>query len=235
MVLDIALENGTWLYAPVQPCTRCEIKRGVIFEGKEAFVDPFSLVLQSMATPVSCQEGKPPPAYAREIKGVMRLERNEDWSQLKRAHQYRAAEEAYWRKSGGLWGLTQMATNKINAGVNSHWVQGYEILGPGLTVAAVSVVRMIMGVVVRTFILIRTRGGGLWILGVIWDTALLAISPVHCAVGRGSKVQTQYLIAWESRQVLWNAGKGPHPEENQGFVATPLRLLLLCNGGVCCG
>jgi hypothetical protein len=62
------------------------------------------------------------PAYAREIKGVMRLERNEDWSQLKRAHQYRAAEEAYRRESGGLWGssLSQMATNQINAGVNRH-------------------------------------------------------------------------------------------------------------------
>jgi hypothetical protein len=32
----------------------------MLFKGKEVFADPFTLVLQSMATPVSCQEDAPP-------------------------------------------------------------------------------------------------------------------------------------------------------------------------------
>ncbi len=40
--------------------TQCTHEIPMLFKGKEVFADPFTLVLQSMATPVSCQEDAPP-------------------------------------------------------------------------------------------------------------------------------------------------------------------------------
>jgi hypothetical protein len=94
----------------------------------------------------------------------------------------------------------------------------------GLTVVAVSVVRIIMGVVARTFILIRSRGGGLWILG--------AISPVQCAAEcgwQGADVVSHHMGEWAGSV---ERVKGPPPQGEPGVLHKKAeRSAEKCNSG----
>ncbi len=89
-------------------------------------------------------------------------------------------------------GVSQRALEEILSAVVRRWILGYEILGPVTTavlaVATISVVRMTASVVMRAVIILRMRGPGPWILGVLWDTIFeVALSPMLWAAECGQR------------------------------------------------
>jgi hypothetical protein len=60
------MEKGGMVVVEVRVQTVCTKEIPVVLKGKEMYVDPFTLVLQSAPTPVSCQKGAPPPPDVRE-------------------------------------------------------------------------------------------------------------------------------------------------------------------------
>jgi hypothetical protein len=106
--------------------TRCTHEIPVTFKGREAFADPFTLILQSMAIPVSCQEDIPPrckieekwfcgypnatpctepppePVYTQVIEEVATRKKDMEWSHLKEAYHCKMAEKAYQNKEKGV-------------------------------------------------------------------------------------------------------------------------------------
>ena len=126
----------------------------------------------------------------------------EDWAEFTKlqeltagryAFQVKAAHAAKERGSSGSWGLGMSRAAEVLAAdmVGERLLPWYNILKPVLSVTflamgAAGALSLVSGVIIRTVILWRIQGGGLWVLGVLWDTVFqVAISPIKWAMDNG--------------------------------------------------
>jgi hypothetical protein len=98
-------------------------------------------------------------------------------------------ERAYNTRVGGEWGLGmgERAKEMIIDHVGWSFIPMYQIFGPlsmlFLTlVFVVGLVRIVVTLLVRTIVLVRAKGCGVWVLSGLWGTAYqLVITPIRWA------------------------------------------------------
>ncbi len=87
--------------------------------------------------------------------------------------------------------VAQETLEALAAGISSHWMGGYENLGPvpgiiGTAVMGVRVIEMVTSTVVRMLVLYTRRGPGLWMMAAFWGTAFqIIIMPSRWALEWG--------------------------------------------------
>ena len=253
----LVVRSGAALY--VAECQTVEVRHRksevctqeipIYYRGREAFVDPFSKIIQTMGSPSPCSRLAPPrwkvgeywycgypefkpcrnplqiPLEMRERRtnpGGNGNRSEEDWVEFTKlqeltvgrlAFQVKAAHTAKERGNPGSWGLGMSKAAEALAAdmVGERLFPWYNILKPALSVTflamgAAGALSLVSGVIVRTVILWRIRGGGLWVLGVFWDTVFqIAISPIKWAMDNGRE---------EALAVLERTGC--HPETATG-------------------
>jgi hypothetical protein len=165
----------------------------VTFKGKGMFADPFTLVLQSKATPISCQQ-RAPPRWKVDGKWIYRYPGTAPCAEpdpvpVKAQAKARAAaglEETVWNQQKdvyhrrmaermGSWGvgMPPEVLEKVSAMVGHHWLLGYKVLGLATTTAVpvmigISAVEMPASVIMRAIVIYRHKGLGPWILVAAW-------------------------------------------------------------------
>jgi hypothetical protein len=195
----LALRSGGAVYAArcrmvvveLRNHTTCTQEIPVMYQGKEMYVEPLSLVVQRSATPVrfrkktqprwkigkewicgypeirSCNGPGPLPGHQREkelkTEGAVELD------------PVGGAGEAQPETDRGRE-ATQETLEALAAGISGHWMGGYGDLGsvPGIigtAVMSVSVMEMVTSTTVRMAVLYTQKGPGLWMMAALWGTA----------------------------------------------------------------
>ncbi len=164
--------------------TTCTQEIPVTYQGRTAYVEPLSLVVQSSATPVKCRKKTPPrwkigkewicgypeirpcngpgplPGHHRtnvlETRGAVGLDPGE------------RADETRVEGSQGS-DVAQETLEALAADISRHWLGGYAGLESlsgviGTAVMGVSAVEMVASTGVRMSILYAWRGPGLWMM-----------------------------------------------------------------------
>ncbi len=185
----------------------------VTYQGKDAYVEPLSLVVQRSATPVKCRKKTPPrwrvgkewicgypeirpcngpgplPGHHRtkisKTRGAVKLDPGEE------------ADEAR-PGMGRDREIAQETLEALAAGISSHWMGGYEDLGsvPGIigtAVMGVSIMEMVISTVVRMSVLYVRRGPGLWMMAAFWGTAFQIIIMPSRWPSSGGKLKERLL------------------------------------------
>jgi hypothetical protein len=235
----------------------------VTYQGKDAYVEPLSLVVQRSATPVKCRKKTPPrwrigkewicgypeirpcngpePFPGHHRTKILKARGAVEFDPVKGADEARPE-----RNQGG--DIDQETLEALAAGISSHWMGGYESLGSlpgviGTAVMGVSAVEMVTSTVVRMSVLYTLRGPGLWMMAAFWGTAFQVITmPSRWALEWGQAQGEAVSQAIEAR-----VGGANLPIEGGGTASKnlsrissgkntgPARLLLQCSGGVCRG
>jgi hypothetical protein len=176
--------------------TTCTQEIPVTYQGKDAYVEPLSLVVQRSATPVRCRK-KTPPRWRigkewvcrypeiRPCNGPGPLPGHHRTKNLKAREAVEPdpgerTDEA--RPEGSQVGdVAQETLEALATGISSHWMGGYESLESlpgviGTAVMGVSAVEMVASTVVRMSVLYTWRGPGLWMMAAVWGTAFQIIT-----------------------------------------------------------
>jgi hypothetical protein len=176
--------------------TTCTQEIPVTYRGRDAYVEPLSLVVQRSATPVKCRKKTPPrwrigkkwccgypeirpcngpgplPGHHRTnfpgTRGAAELDPGEKASETR-------PEEDRGRD------LTQEALERLAADISRHWLGGYTGLEslPGIVGTAmigVSAAEMVISTAVRMSVLYAWKGPGLWMIAAVWGTAFQMIT-----------------------------------------------------------
>ncbi len=176
--------------------TTCTQEIPVTYQGKNAYVEPLSLVVQRSATPVKCRKKTPPRwRIGREwICGYPEIRPCNGPGPLPGHHRTKIlkAREAVEldpgeraegarpeRNQGG--DIAQETLEALAADISSNWMGGYESLESlpgvvGTAVMGVSAVEMVTSTVVRMSVLYTWRGPGLWMMAAFWSTAFQIIT-----------------------------------------------------------
>jgi hypothetical protein len=200
--------------------TMCTQEIPVTYQGKDAYVEPLSLVVQRSVTPVKCWNKTPPRwRIGKEwICGYPEIRPCNGPGPLPGHHRTRilkargavkfdpgeGADEA--QPEDDLGGkIAQETLEVLAAGISNHWMGGYESLESvpgviGTAVMGVSAVEMVTSTVVRTSVLYTWRGPGLWMMAAFWGTAFQIITkPSRWALEWGQAQGEAVLQAIEAR------------------------------------
>ncbi len=176
--------------------TTCTQEIPVTYQGRDAYVEPLSLVVQRSATPVKCKKKTPPRwRIGKEwICGYPEIRPCNGPGQLPGHHRTKPlkAREAVELDPGERTDearpegnqdedVAQETLEALAAGISRRWMGGYEslesLLGViGTAVMGVSAVEMVVSTVVRMSVLYTWRGPGLWMMAAVWGTAFQIIT-----------------------------------------------------------
>jgi hypothetical protein len=176
--------------------TTCTQEIPVTYQGKDAYVEPLSLVVQRSATPVKCRKKTPPrwrigkewvcgypeirPCYG---PGPLPGHHRTKFLKTREAVELDPGEGTDKTRPEGSQGgdVAQEAVEALAAGISKHWLGGYASLESlpgviGTAVMGVSAVEMVTSTVVRMSVLYTWRGPGLWMMAAVWGTAFQIIT-----------------------------------------------------------
>ena len=176
--------------------TTCTQEIPVTYRGRDAYVEPLSLVIQRSATPVKCRKRTPPRwrigkkwfcGYP-EIRpcngpGPLPGHHRTNIPGTKGAAEFDPGEKANETQpeEGRGEDSTQRALERLAAVISRHWVGGYTGLEflPGIVGTAmmgVSAAEMVMSTAVRMSVLYAWKGPGPWMVAAVWGTAFQMIT-----------------------------------------------------------
>jgi hypothetical protein len=176
--------------------TMCSQEIPVMHRGRDAYVDPLSLVIQSSATPVKCRKRTPPRwkigrkrfcGYP-EIRpcngpGLLPGHRRTNLLGTGKAAEPDPGEGASETQPAeeGDRDPTCEALEGLDADISRHWLGNYAgleslpgIVGPAMM--GVSAAEMMMSTAVRMAVLYTWRGPGPWMAAAVWSTAFQMIT-----------------------------------------------------------
>ncbi len=176
--------------------TTCMQEIPVTYQGRNAYVEPLSLVVQRSATPVKCRKKTPPRWRIGKdwICGYPEIRPCNGPGPLPGHHRtkFLKAREAVESDPGEGTDKTQPMGSQdedvaqetleaLAAGISRHWLGGYTSLEslPGVidtAVMGVSAVEMVTSTVARMSVLYTWRGPGLWMMTAFWGTAFQIIT-----------------------------------------------------------
>jgi hypothetical protein len=199
--------------------TTCTQEIPVTYQGKEMYVDPFSLVIQHSATPVKCRRKTPSRwRIGKEwICGYPEIQSCNGPGPLP-GHRYRERLKVTGTAGSNLKGETDEVQSGADEGreapqetldalatdISNHWIEGYGNLGSipavvGTAVMGVSDGEMVMSTIVRMMVLYAQKVPGPWMVTVFWGTAFqIAIMPARWALEWGEcqgKAVSQAILA----------------------------------------
>ncbi len=176
--------------------TTCTQEIPVTYQGRDAYVEPLSLVVQKSATPVKCRNKTPPRwRIGKEwICGYPKIRPCNGPGPLPGHHRKRilkargvvefdpgeGADEAQPEENPG-GKIAQETLEALAAGISNHWMGGYESLGSvpgviGTAIMGVSAVEMVTSTVVRMSVLCTWKGSELRMMAAFWGTAVQIIT-----------------------------------------------------------
>jgi hypothetical protein len=220
--------------------TICTQEIPVTFRGEEAYVEPFSLVLQPSATLVKCR-GQTPPRWRvgkewicgypeirscnrpgplpRHWRGELRDVTGTAGSTLGGGG-IEIYPESVDRRDNGGGELPQQALDALARTISNQWTKGYDILGPatattGVVMMGISAMEMVASTVTRAAVLYTQKGPGIWMLAALWGTAFQVITmPAQWALEWG-EVQGRAI----SQRTLSRVGGANLPADGGGHAA----------------
>jgi hypothetical protein len=178
--------------------TTCSQEIPVTYQGRDAYVEPLSLVVQRSATPVKCRKKTPsrwrigkewvcgyPEIRPCNGPGPLPGHHFTNFLGMRGAVELDPGERTDETQPEGSQGRdeAQETLEALAAGIGRHWLGGYASLEslPGVIGTAVMGVRM--------SVLYTWRGPGLWMMAAVWSTTFqIVIMPSRWALEWG---QTQ--------------------------------------------
>jgi hypothetical protein len=168
----------------------------VTYWGRDAYVEPLSLVIQRSPTPVKCRKRTPPRwrigkkwfcGYP-EIRpcngpGLLPGHHRTNFPGTRKTAEPDPGEEVSETQpeEDGDRDPTREALEGLAADISRHWLGNYAGLEslPGIVGTAmmgVSAVEMVMSTAVRTSVLYAWKGPGPWMAAAVWNTAFQVIT-----------------------------------------------------------
>jgi hypothetical protein len=186
--------------------TTCTQEIPVTYQGKEMYMDPFSMVIQRSATPVKCRKKTPtrwkigrewicgyPEIRSCSGPGPLPGHRHREKLKVKGTVEpdlEGGTDEVQSRADRGRK-VTQETLDALAAGISNHWGGGYGDLGSvpavvGTAVMGVSIMEMVTRTIIRMTVLYAQKGPGLWMMAAFWGTAFqIIIMPSRWALEWG--------------------------------------------------
>ncbi len=176
--------------------TTCTQEIPVTYQGRNAYVEPLSLVVQRSTTPVKCRKKTPPwwrigrewiCGYP-EIRpcngpGPLPGHNRTNFLKTRGAVELDPGERTDETQPEGSQGrdVAQETLEALAAGISRHWLGGYASLESlpgviGTAVMGVSAVEMVTSTVGRMSVLYTWRGPGLWMMAAVWGRAFQIIT-----------------------------------------------------------
>ncbi len=176
--------------------TTCTQEIPVTHRGRDAYVEPLSLVIQRSATPVKCRKRTPPRwkigkkwfcGYP-EIRpcngpGPLPGHHRTNFPGTRKTAKPDPGEEASETQpeEDGGGNPTREALERLAADISRHWLGNYAGLEslPGIVGTAmmgVSAAEMVMSTAIRISVLYAWKGPGPWMAAAVWGTAFQMIT-----------------------------------------------------------